>query len=80
MRKSLLSEEQQKEVLKRSALYKSGKTKAYTISEVRKRVKQKAIKLNLYLMFCTYGTGICYKISNLLMLDSSGVSFYVKSI
>jgi hypothetical protein len=38
---SLLSEEQQKEVLKRSALYKTGKMKAYTLSEVRKRVKQK---------------------------------------
>ena len=29
---SLLSEEQQKEVLKRSALYKTGKMKAYTLS------------------------------------------------
>jgi len=38
---SLLSEEQQKEVLKRSALYKTGKMKAYNLSEVRKRVKQK---------------------------------------
>ena len=38
---SLLSEEQQKEVLKRSALYKTGKMKANTLSEVRKRVKQK---------------------------------------
>jgi hypothetical protein len=38
---SLLSEEQQKEVLKRSALYKTGKMKAYTLSEVRRRVKQK---------------------------------------
>jgi hypothetical protein len=38
---SLLSEEQQKEVLKRSALYKTGKMKAYALSEVRKRVKQK---------------------------------------
>jgi hypothetical protein len=38
---SLLSEEQQKEVLKRSALYKTGKMKAYSLSEVRKRVKQK---------------------------------------
>ena len=38
---SLLSEEQQKEVLKRSSLYKTGKMKAYTLSEVRKRVKQK---------------------------------------
>ena len=38
---SQLSEEQQKEVLKRSALYKSGKMKAYTLTEVRKRVKQK---------------------------------------
>ena len=41
MRTSLLSEEQQKEILKRSALYKTGKMKAYTLSEVRKRVKQK---------------------------------------
>jgi hypothetical protein len=38
---SLLSEEQQKEVLKRSALYKAGKTKGYSLAEVRKRVKQK---------------------------------------
>lgn len=38
---SLLSEEQQKEVLKRSALYKAGKTKGYSLEEVRKRVKQK---------------------------------------
>jgi len=38
---SLLTEEQQKEVLKRTALYKSGKTKGYTLSEVRKRIKNK---------------------------------------
>jgi hypothetical protein len=38
---SLLTEEQQKEVLKRSALYKSGKIKGYSLSEVRKRIKQK---------------------------------------
>lgn len=38
---SILSEEQQKEVLKRSALYKAGKTKGYSLAEVRKRVKQK---------------------------------------
>ena len=38
---SLLTEEQQKEVLKRSALYKAGKTKGYSLAEVRKRVKQK---------------------------------------
>lgn len=38
---SLLTEEQQKEVLKRSALYKAGKIKGYTLAEARKRVKQK---------------------------------------
>ncbi len=38
---SLLTEEQQKDVLKRSASYKAGKTKAYTIREARKLVKQK---------------------------------------
>ena len=38
---SLLTEEQQKEVLKRSALYKEGKTKGYSITEARKLVKQK---------------------------------------
>lgn len=38
---SLLTEEQQKEVLKRSALYKAGKIKGYSITEARKRVKQK---------------------------------------
>jgi hypothetical protein len=32
---SLLTEEQQKEVLKRSALYKEGKTKGYSITEAR---------------------------------------------
>lgn len=37
---SVLTTEQQKEVLKRSALYKAGKTKGYTIAEARKRVKQ----------------------------------------
>ena len=41
---SLLSEEQQKEVLKRSALYKSGKMKGYSLTEVRKRVKQNISK------------------------------------
>jgi hypothetical protein len=38
---SSLTEDQQKEVLKRSALYKAGKTKGYTMAEARKRVKQK---------------------------------------
>ena len=38
---SLLTEEQQKEVLKRSALYKAGKMKGYSLSEVRKRIKKK---------------------------------------
>ena len=38
---SLLSEKQQKEVLKRSALYKSGKIKGYSILDARKQVKQK---------------------------------------
>lgn len=38
---SLLTEEQQKEVLKRSAMYKAGKIKGYSLSEARKRVKQK---------------------------------------
>ena len=35
---SLMTEEQQKEVLKRSALYKAGKIKGYSINEARKRV------------------------------------------
>jgi len=38
---SSLTEEQQKEVLKRSALFKAGKMKGYSLPEVRKRVKQK---------------------------------------
>ncbi len=38
---SLLTEEQQKEVLKRSALYKAGKIKGYSITETRKRIKEK---------------------------------------
>jgi len=38
---SLLTEEQQKEVLKRSALYKAGKIKGYSITVARKRLKQK---------------------------------------
>ena len=38
---SLLTEEQQKEVLKRSALYKAGKMKGYSLIEIRKRIKQK---------------------------------------
>ena len=38
---SLLTNEQQKEVLKRSALYKAGKIKGYSLAEARKLVKQK---------------------------------------
>ena len=38
---SQLTEEQQKEVLKRSALYKEGKAKGYSISAARKLVKRK---------------------------------------
>ena len=38
---SLLTDEQQKEVLKRSALYKAGKIKGYSLPEARKLVKQK---------------------------------------
>ena len=38
---SLLTDEQQKEVLKRSALYKAGKMKGFTLAEVRTRVKKK---------------------------------------
>ncbi|MBK7129473.1 MAG: addiction module protein [Crocinitomicaceae bacterium] len=38
---SLLTEDQQKEVLRRSALYKSGKIKGHSLAEARKRVKQK---------------------------------------
>ena len=38
---SLLIDEQQKEVLKRSALYKAGKIKGYSLAEARKLVKQK---------------------------------------
>ena len=38
---SLLTDEQQKEVLGRSESYKAGKTKGYSISEARKQVKQK---------------------------------------
>ena len=38
---SLLTNEQQKEVLKRSTLYKAGKIKGYSLAEARKLVKQK---------------------------------------
>ena len=38
---SLLTDEQQKEVLKRSALYKAGKMKGYSLAQARKLVKQK---------------------------------------
>jgi hypothetical protein len=37
---SLMTAEQQKEVLKRSALYKAGKIKGYSIAEARKRVQK----------------------------------------
>lgn len=43
---SLLSEEQKKEILKRSALYKAGKMKGYSLVEARKRVKQKLSSKN----------------------------------
>ena len=39
--KSLLSEEQQKEVLQRSALYKAGKMKTYTVAEAQKKIRRK---------------------------------------
>ncbi len=38
---SLLTNEQQKEVLKRLAQYKAGKMKGYSLAEVRKRIKNK---------------------------------------
>lgn len=38
---SMLTDEQQKEVLARSESYKAGKTKGFSISEARKQVKQK---------------------------------------
>jgi hypothetical protein len=38
---SFLTSEQQKEVLKRSAQYKAGKMKGYSLAEVRKRIKHK---------------------------------------
>lgn len=38
---SLLNEDQQKEVLKRSVQYKAGKAKVYTVAEARKKLKQK---------------------------------------
>ena len=38
---SSLTDEQKKEVLKRSALYKAGKIKGYSLAEARKLVKQK---------------------------------------
>jgi hypothetical protein len=37
---SMLTEEQQKEVLKRSQLYKEGKIKGYSLADVRKRLKK----------------------------------------
>lgn len=38
---SLLTDEQQAEVLRRSELYKAGKTKGLSIAEAREQVKQK---------------------------------------
>lgn len=38
---SLLTDDQQKAVLKRSALYKAGKIKGYSLAEARKLVKQR---------------------------------------
>jgi hypothetical protein len=38
---SVLTEAQQKEVLKRTARYKAGKAKGYTVAEARKIIKQK---------------------------------------
>ena len=38
---SLLTEAQQKEILKRSTQYKAGKAKGYSLTEARKLVKQK---------------------------------------
>jgi hypothetical protein len=38
---SLLTEEQQIEVLKRSIQYKAGEVKGYSLTDVRKRLKQK---------------------------------------
>jgi len=39
--KSLLTTEQQAEALNRSALYKAGKIKGYTLNEVKNRLKSK---------------------------------------
>ena len=41
---SLLTEDQQKEVLKRSVLYKAGKAKIYTLAEARKKLKKSSGK------------------------------------
>jgi hypothetical protein len=41
---TLLSEEQQKEVLKRSALYKQGKSEGISLSEARKKIQGKLAK------------------------------------
>ena len=41
---SLLNEDQQKEVLKRSVQYKIGKAKVYTVAEARKKLKQRSKK------------------------------------
>ena len=40
---SLITDEQQKEVLKRSALYKAGKIKGYSVVETRKYLKKKLL-------------------------------------
>ncbi|MEO8760061.1 MAG: hypothetical protein ABI388_03135 [Bacteroidia bacterium] len=37
---SVLSKEQQKEVIKRSALYKAGKMKTYSLLDARERVRK----------------------------------------
>ncbi len=39
--KSLLSDEQQEEVLKRLSLFKEGKTKGYSIADAKKKIRQK---------------------------------------
>ena len=38
---SLMTAEQQKEILNKSALYKAGKIKGFSITKARKRIKQK---------------------------------------
>ena len=43
---SLLTDDQQKEVLKRSVMYKTDKMKGYTLAEVRKRIKKEKATQN----------------------------------